>query len=61
MFWSKFFNIRTYVVLAIIHQLSYYSSVCANSLHYTDAMFGMIPIRFWPGLYTKAYTESYKI
>ena len=23
-------------------------------------MFGMISIRFWPGLYTRANTESYK-
>ena len=31
-----------------------------NSLHRANAMFGMISIRFCPGLYTRASTESYK-
>ena len=25
-----------------------------------DAMFGMISIRLWPGIFTRANTESYK-
>ena len=32
----------------------------ANRLHHTSAMFGMISVRFWPGLYTRANIESYK-
>ena len=31
-----------------------------NSLHHTNSMFDMISIRFWPRLYTRANTESYK-
>ena len=34
--------------------------MCKNSLHHTNAIFGMISIRFLSGLYTKANTESYK-
>ena len=43
-------------VRIIINQLIYLQ----NSLHRTNAMFGMIYVRFWPGLYTRANTESYK-
>ena len=31
-----------------------------KSLHLTNAMFGIIYIQFWPGLYTRANTESKK-
>ena len=31
-----------------------------NSLHHTNAMFEMISIQFWSGLYMMPNTESYK-
>ena len=32
-----------------------------NSLHYTNAKFGMTSIWYWPGLYTRANTETYRV
>ena len=34
--------------------------LCANILHHTNAMFGIISIRLLPGFYTRANAKSNK-